>query len=227
MADDISKLCSDFLRKRHPGLKASHARELVAAFFGYKSHAALLADSSNPVDDLIDAAVIIPDVGMISERSGCLTDLPRELFASYNVQDEILECLQINDCIDGEVWESCGDVGQYLIDEYLPEHLSPNLADELADVTDPINAIFEDIEYEEAEVEEGKHWLTVTVKGTYSGFTLDAENFNGDTIDMEITVELNRVASRIGFGEPEIIVTGEVSRANFDLYQSEEQSVSS
>ncbi len=44
MDDDISKLCADFLRANHEGLRASHARELVAAFFGYKSHAALLAD---------------------------------------------------------------------------------------------------------------------------------------------------------------------------------------
>lgn len=43
--DDVSKFLSDSLRKAFPPLKASHARELVAAFFGYKTHAALLVSS--------------------------------------------------------------------------------------------------------------------------------------------------------------------------------------
>jgi len=48
---DLSKLCADFLRASYKSqtlgkLKASHARELVAAFFGYKSHAALLAEKN-------------------------------------------------------------------------------------------------------------------------------------------------------------------------------------
>ena len=38
----ISKLCSDHIRMLH-NMKASHAREIVAAFFGHKSHAAYLA----------------------------------------------------------------------------------------------------------------------------------------------------------------------------------------
>lgn len=38
-----AKACSDFLKVKFL-LKATYRRELVAAFFGYKTHAALLAD---------------------------------------------------------------------------------------------------------------------------------------------------------------------------------------
>lgn len=46
--NDVSKLASDHLRSLHPDLKASHARELVAACFGFKTHASLLVYRNSP-----------------------------------------------------------------------------------------------------------------------------------------------------------------------------------
>lgn len=59
----ITKLCADHLRafvndNHGVKLKASHAHELVAAFFGYKSRAALLADTRHPLSNLTSAALI-------------------------------------------------------------------------------------------------------------------------------------------------------------------------
>jgi hypothetical protein len=48
---------------------------------------------------------------------------------------------------EGTIWE-CDDIGQFMIDEYLPEHLSPYLEFELEDVVADAKAIFEDINYD-------------------------------------------------------------------------------
>ena len=64
----ISKICADSLRtfsneKFDIKLKAAHAHELVAAFFGYSSKNALLADKKYPINNLDQAEIIvmIPD----------------------------------------------------------------------------------------------------------------------------------------------------------------------
>lgn len=66
MQQDITKLCADNLRTFTNDnfgikLKASHAHELVAVFFGYKSRAALLTDTHHPLDNLRQAEFIIFD----------------------------------------------------------------------------------------------------------------------------------------------------------------------
>jgi|GEM_PF-643528 len=64
MQHDITKLCADSLRSFTENrldfkLKSSHAHELVAAFFGYQSRAALLADTQFPISNLEQADYII------------------------------------------------------------------------------------------------------------------------------------------------------------------------
>lgn len=61
---DITKACADSLRaftQNNYGiqLKSSHAHELVAAYFGYSSRAALLAEKQCPIVNLTDADIII------------------------------------------------------------------------------------------------------------------------------------------------------------------------
>jgi hypothetical protein len=222
MADDISKVCSDFLRECYPGLKATHARELVAAYFGYKSHAALLADKANSLEFLDMAAVLVPDVYIINERRDCLNGLPEQLPHSYKLVDELTQFLQSEELFTGAVWE-CDDIGDFLIDEYLPEHLSPDLDIELEKVIASTNAVFEDISYDRADVEETRNSITVTVTGSYFGYSLDDKDFSGDSIDMEITVHLPRCAGRIAFEEPEIDVVGTVNRDYLKEQGSQEQ----
>jgi hypothetical protein len=222
MADDISKLCSDFLRECYPGLKATHARELVAAYFGYKSHAALLADKANSLEFLDMAAVLVPDVYIINERRDCLNGLAEQLPHSYKLVDELTQFLQSEELFTGEVWE-CDDIGDFLIDEYLPERLSPDLDIELEKVIASTNAVFEDISYDRADVEETRNSVTIIVAGSYSGYSLDDKDFSGDLIDMEITVHLPRCAGRISFEEPEIDVVGIVNRDYLKKEDSQEQ----
>ena len=206
MADDFnSKYCADFLRECYPGLKASHAHELVAAFFGYKSRAALLADKS--VDYLDQAHVLIPDASVLDERRSSLNGLPDNLPRSQQLVDELVQFVQNDELFTGDVWD-CFDVGEYVMEEYLPAHVNPELDLELEAVTRSINAIFEDIEYDHCTVEERESGITVTVLGTYSGYSMDDDSDDDPVIDLEITVFLRRCAGRISFDEPEVYVTG-------------------
>lgn len=210
MADDVSKVCSDYLRQSFPGLKASHARELVAAFFGYKSHAALLADRAYPVDDLDMAAILVPDEFMMSERRRCLDGLP-DLPPSFKLVCELADFLQSEELFTGEVWYTW-DIGEYVMQEYLPEHINEDLDVLLEDVIAETNAVFEDIDYDRSDFEEEKHGVSVTVLGTYSGYSLNDDISSGDTIDMKVEVYLRRCSGRVAFEEPEVDVSGEVNQ---------------
>lgn len=89
MQQDIIKLCADSLRsftleKYDIKLKAAHAHELTAAYFGYSSKNAMLADTLHPMSNLNQAKIIVmaPDV-FIDKRRKELEGLPSELPDSY------------------------------------------------------------------------------------------------------------------------------------------------
>jgi hypothetical protein len=81
----ITKDCADSLRsfaKHHFGvqLKSSHAHELFAAYMGYSSRAALLADEKCPVTNLSQAEfIVLQPTAFIKERCKKLNGLPEEL----------------------------------------------------------------------------------------------------------------------------------------------------
>ena len=82
---EITKRCADSLRsfsqnKFGVQIKSSHAHELVAAYMGYSSRAALLADSKCPITNLrqADILVLTPTV-LIKERRAELKGLPEDL----------------------------------------------------------------------------------------------------------------------------------------------------
>ncbi len=222
MADIVSKTCSDFLRECYSELKASHARELVAAFFGYKSHAALLADKRNAVDYLDQAAVLVPDSSLLDERRQCLKDLAEQLPPSAILVDELVQFVQDDELFTGEIWH-CFDVGEFVMEDYLPAHLSPELDIELEELTKPLNAFFEEISYDDCQVTETNFGVTVTVSGTYTGYWLDEEDHSDEpVIDLEITVYLRRCAGSIAFEEPEIDVVGSLKAEDEDEDKDED-----
>ncbi|MCX2450075.1 hypothetical protein OQX61_02220 [Pedobacter sp. PLR] len=85
MKHDITKECADSLRsfaKHHFGvqLKSSHAHELFAAYMGYSSRAALLADKKCPITNLSQAEfIVLQPTAPIKERCKELNGLPEEL----------------------------------------------------------------------------------------------------------------------------------------------------
>ena len=64
MQHDITKTCADFLRSYFSNeygikLKSGHAHEMVAAFFGFKSRIAMLADKKHIISDWDRAEFIL------------------------------------------------------------------------------------------------------------------------------------------------------------------------
>lgn len=94
MQQDITKLCADSLRaftndNFGEKLKASHAHELVAAFLGYKSRAALLADTELPLANLHKSEFFIFDptpsnTGFVRQR---IIDFGYGSFTEFQLAD--------------------------------------------------------------------------------------------------------------------------------------------
>lgn len=215
MSIDLSKLCADFLRQNYSNrlakkLKASHARELVAAFFGYKCHAALLADKDYPLSAFEEVAFFAPDVGLMDERRKHLTDLPETLLPSYDIAQSLAEQLVKENIFRGDLW-LYSDLGSY-ISEVLLIDADGSVMDELSGVMAETNAEFTDFpSYGAATITDFGDSIEVVVKGRYEGDQLDGKLFSGDTIDFTVTVLLSRVSGKRGFSDFEVSAGGEVN----------------
>ena len=216
MQIDFSKACSDFLRSEYfayggEKLKASHSRELTAAFFGYKSHAALLAEKHYPLKNLGEADVLIPNIELIEQRRNMLAGLPAALFSSHEIASKLSKFLQEMHYFDGTVWlyESL----EAYVTEVLLIKEDARIMDALSGVMAETNATFgtEFGYYESADVIEEDDMVTVEVEGQYNGSPDSERPFCGDQIDMTVTVELPRVAGRAAFANPNISASGVVN----------------
>lgn len=120
---EITKRCADSLRAFSQNnfgipLKSSHAHELVAAYFGYSSRAALLADKICPITNLRQAEIIVltPTAG-IKERRKELNGLPE------NLPDDIAEGVYLplydEKWILHKIWPTLEELGKALADQHL------------------------------------------------------------------------------------------------------------
>jgi hypothetical protein len=219
MYPDVSKLLSEFIRSfvlttTSAKIKASHARELVAAFFGYKSHAALLAEKRFPVNDLVKAEVLVPDVPLIASRRDQLNGLVSSIPPSMALARAMSDHLTGQKRFFGKVWlyES--------LEEYVREVLlhdeDAHIMDELSGVMAETNAYFDEAYYESADVQSEDDLVRIEVSGQYSGESDEDRMFFGDKIDMSVCVELYRVAGRVAFRKPDISATGFVNDDHVD-----------
>lgn len=191
---DITKLCSDHLRiiSENYGvkLKASHAHELVAAFFGYKSRAAMLADKQYRISNLPQAEIIVmaPD-DFIDERRKKLQGLSSELPDNYTLGKASYEFLSA-----GEWWAS----------PYPPFSSFEKLARYLVDNNDVYKNAFKFYLnvpiHHIVEIKDEEDSVTLTV--LHSHLTSTGEMIgNGQT-----TINLQRVVGHFGYGKPQISV---------------------
>lgn len=121
---DIIKLCADNLRtcsKNHGiKLKASHAHELVAMFFGYKSKAALLVDTLYPVSNLPQATIIIlAPIKLIDERRESLQNLPSDLPDTDTLREWFYAPLLAEKWFSSKFRPNYKELAAFLSDEYL------------------------------------------------------------------------------------------------------------
>ena len=99
-------------------MKASHARELAAAYFGYKSHAALLSETAYPLKEVGGAGVLIPAVELIERLRTQLEALPSALDSSRQIASKLSDHLKAEGYFSGEVWLA-ESLETYLMDDFL------------------------------------------------------------------------------------------------------------
>jgi len=125
---EITKACADSLRaftQNNYGLqlKSSHAHELVAAFFGYASRAALIADKQYPINKLIDAEIIVLNhsAPLVDQRLKSLENLPLELPRRDILANGVYAPIVADKQFAGKIWPSLHEVAMALVEERAQE----------------------------------------------------------------------------------------------------------
>ncbi|QKJ32219.1 hypothetical protein HQ865_21460 [Mucilaginibacter mali] len=121
--EHITKLCADSLRafclnKFGIQLKSSHAHELVAAYFGYSSRAALLADTKCSIGNLRHAEfIVLTPTAPIRERRSKLNGLPQDL--PEDLAEGVYLPLYDEKLILHTIWPTLEELGKALADQHL------------------------------------------------------------------------------------------------------------
>ncbi len=187
MQQDIIKLCADSLRsftldKYGIKLKAAHAHELTAAYFGYPSKNAMLVDTLYPMSDLNQAKIIVmaPDA-FIDERRKQLEGLSPELPDSYTLGEGVYAPL-----FSKAQWASA----------FPPFRSFMSLVKFMAEERGLIESgnLYGVPRHHILDVKDINECALLTVKHAYK-----AENGNMH-VDAVTKVELPRIAGRIGYG---------------------------
>jgi len=195
MQHDIFKLCADSLRilsheNYETKLKAAHAHELVAAFLGYKSKNAMLADTKHPLSNLDQAEIVvmIPDE-FIDERRDNLQGWPSEQPDNYMLGEAFYERLFSQD-----IWVS----------PYPPFRSFDKAAKYLVENNDAFQAVFKTLHnipmHHVVTVQKSEEEVVLNVLHAYEP---PAEK---TLVGGKTTIKLPRVAGHIGFGKPKISV---------------------
>ncbi len=193
MQHEIFKLCADSLRtfskeKYDIKLKAAHAHELVAALFGYRSKNTMLADTKYPVSNLDQAEIIVMiHDDSIDQRRQNLEGLSSELPDSFALGEAVYASL--------------------FSDEWKASHHHPfknfdELATFLIENNDGYQHLFRgyrDIPMQHiVEVKDEESGVFLTVTHAHRIYTGEMQGVG------ENTINLPRVAGRIGYGKPQI-----------------------
>lgn len=127
---EITKACADSLRtftQKNYGirLKPTHAHEIVAAYFGYSSRAALLADKKCSIGHLKDAEFIIlhtPTL-FVEQRLKTLENLPSGLPPSDILAEGVFAPIAFNEHFSRIIWPDFHELAMALADERAHEKL--------------------------------------------------------------------------------------------------------
>lgn len=195
----IVKLCADDLRTIINNncsikLKASHAHELVAAFFGYKSNAALLADTIAPISNLPQANfIVLAPTEPIEERRKQLQDLPLELPDNQVLGEIIYSTLLSNKYLLTNPWSTYKQLSFALADEYLREQ--------------NVDKIYRKPIREGVSIEDADNHKHLLVSRFYQlPVVSNATAFMVREIEITTSIKLPLIAGRIGYCKPEISV---------------------
>lgn len=194
MQSDIAKACADLLRKNYSNnnakLKATHAHEIVAAYFGYGSRAAMLSDKAYDLTRLSEAQLIIPAADLVQQRLGELADLPSELRSAKDICSTLLFFLQGERYFQGEVWH---DVLPYI---QSPPNMFTILSDTVGFALMDVNAHVNGTQFEDISVTREEQAVLITAIGKTStgralSVTLKLQRCAGNTAFLKPVVSLN------------------------------------
>ena len=196
MQREISKLCADSLRtlaseRYGTKLKSAHAHELVAAYFGYQSKNALLADNKHPIGDLAQAELVVmmPDE-FFNRRRTNLHELSAALPTNSDLYQAIHSTLVANKLVMGP---------------FPPFDDFEALAISLLRRSPQYDAAFPF--HHEVPLD---HFVTVVSEEDPVLLTVAhayAPQSGEDLVEGYTTVTLPRVAGRIGYGAPKLMPT--------------------
>lgn len=195
---DISKAIANFLREKY-SVRASHARELAAAFLGYKSHAAYLSDRDEANYTLDGISDLIPDIIGLEDRILKIGNLP-VLPASRDLAQAIGADLQDQNIFRGSVLIA-KDLEEFKSDmwTYLMENVT--LEDELSGEMALTNANGFMEHYSEVKASADVNAVVVEATGTFTGENDDERDKpnHGEVIDFSVKVRFELKAWRAGF----------------------------
>lgn len=198
----ITKLCADHLRafSNNYGvtLKSAHAHELIAAFVGYKSNAAMRADTIYSIDNLLKSQILVLTPSQfINERRKCLEDLPFDLPETSILVEAMYTFLLSEMKLSCRIFPAWEHLAEALTNAYLQKYGDFILSYK------KIKYIFDKPLYEfNPKIISIDNEILLTVTNRY--YHLSEVHFQH--IDLEIMIKLQRVAGQIGYAKPDISV---------------------
>lgn len=196
MKREISKLCADSLRtlaseEYGVKLKSAHAHELVAAYFGYGSKNALLADENHSISALAQAEIVVtmPDEIFNKRRMG-LQELSPDLPENSILYEAIRSVLVTNE------WLSSPFPPFSDFDKLARSVLARSYQ---YDSAFPFHRQFPPDHF--VVIEEAEDSVLLTVAHAFDPQSEDSQ------VDGYTTITLPRVAGRIGYGAPSLMPT--------------------
>lgn len=211
----IQKECADRLRETYRTLtggklKAGHAHELVAAYFGYGTAAALQAEAEYPVKAIEAARILIPDLALMDRRRGELNELPADLQPVDDLAREITAFLIDKDYFSGKVWYN-RDLAEEINIRVVEDSMI--IEDALSGEIASTNAYFDELDIDEVDVDLTEDALVAILSGSLNGEQDWDRAFHGNKINFTSEMTMYRVAARIGYLQPEFETGGSVDNS--------------
>jgi len=215
------KICADFLRahSQHSGavLRAGHAHELAAAFFGYRSAAACRTEVTYPLSNMRLAEVLFPNIPMMEWRSDTLESLSENVPSSNELAHALAEHLTNQGHYAGKVF--IADKLNNAIIDYAEAELAFSITngEGVSGAIAETNAAFDEMETHQADSYLDSGTLHSSISGTLYGdhdFTSDRA-FYGDKIAFSSELTFEQVSGRIGFMNAAHDTTGHVDDSDY------------
>ena len=214
----IAKICADYLRQSNRNLpsgklRSGHAHELVAAYFGYKTTAALRSEEHYPLSALDEAYILIPDLLNMDSRREKLKDLPVDLPSNVELARQLSTFIRENNYFDGDVWldrDLSDPINVYIQED--PMVIEDALGGEMATT----NAYFDELYIDECDIDVTEDGFAATLKGSLNGEQDPDKVYSGHKIAFVSHMTMERVAGRVAFSRPEFDTDGSVDDDYYD-----------